>query len=84
MVVMKIVRFSYHSKAHLGLYGYACNTPDDNSGEYVSLAEHKTLFKLLERVDAIGQDIGYINRFGTAVQSPDLTQLLSDIKEVLK
>jgi hypothetical protein len=81
MVVMKI--YTANNIIQLDKVGKA--------GEYVSLGEYQVLenkyselFKLLERIDAIGQDLGYVNRFGAAIQSPDLSQLLADIREALK
>jgi len=48
------------------------------------IKQNGKLRQLLERVDVMGLDLSDSNRNGVPTISPELTQLLSDIKEVLK
>lgn len=44
----KVVKFTYY---HYHLHGlYACDQPDDHSGEYVPLAEYERLQSVLEEL----------------------------------
>ena len=42
---MATIKFMYKPP-----YGYACDMPDDNSGEYVPLAEHERLQNVLKEL----------------------------------
>lgn len=49
----KVIKFTYNTTGQLGVQGYRCDLPGDQSGEYVPLAEAAPLLEL-EKIIRVG------------------------------
>lgn len=92
--MVTVIKFTQRKIGQLGMYGYGCDTPGDQSGEYVPLSEWQAMYAelrddqekfihLIHRLSEIGPGLTVKNNQwkGTALE---LEQLLADCREAIE